>query len=397
MTPPTISIRKLACVVIMTYATLLLCDPITVCGECAYEVVGGGNFCTHCGASLKNEAKPGKDNLSPKEGAPAEPKAEAASPKKDSLVKCLEQDRRTAVALMAQNNVAGSAAALAALVNAKAIIALSGEDAISEADRKVIFGGILKARAALTTTLGVCPQCKGKGVEDVKREFSSLDGKTTVMKTGESPCRWCHGKGSLPRLRSSGDLRNVLADGRRKFADKALIAGRIKVGNAWVPQELAGNLSNREEAALRHFSADMCPECSGYGKTGCDSCDSTGIVDCPETDCENGLIKSKKTPSGNNDGQRITSIAASLPEPCANCRGQGYVACEACAGTGAISCRACKGSGERKPCAKCLGEGTAACRACKGTGKDKKGNECRLCKAEGIVLCPTCGGDGYGR
>lgn len=394
---PSISLRKLVCAAIVTCTSLLLCETIEVCPECAYEVTGGGNFCTHCGAGLKTKEKNDKDNPPQTVAATTESKNVEVNPRDRIMATCIEQDRRTAEAFISQNNVAGSAAALAALVNAKALVAISGEAVVSEDERKTIFGGILITRAAITKTLDVCPECKGKGKEDQKREFSSLDGKITVMKTGEILCRRCQGKGRVACLRSSGEMRRILSDGRRKFADQALLAGRTKLGNAWIPRDLAETLSNKEEATLRHFTADQCPLCSGYGKIGCDACGSMGIVKCTATGCVDGLVRPQDPSAGKNKVQRISTLSNTLPEPCTACNGRGYVTCDDCAGTGAISCTVCKGSGERKACAKCLGEGTTLCRACKGTGKDKKGNECRLCEGEGVVLCPTCGGDGYGR
>jgi len=393
----TISFRKLACGVIMTYAAVLLCATIAVCPECSYEVTDGGNFCTHCGAGLKTAVKPDKDTAPREPVVAGESKAADDNPRNALLSKCIEQDRRTAAELMSQNSVAGSAAALAAFINAKAVVALSEESAVPEEERKMIFSGMINARTAITKSPGVCPKCKGKGKEDEKREFSSLDGKTTVMKTGERLCRRCNGNGGVVRLRNAGEMRSVIAEGRRKFADIALLAGRTKVGNAWLPKELATGLSSQEEATLRHFTAEPCQACSGYGKNGCEACDGTGLVECPEADCEDGLVKPPKPIGGNNAGEKITTLSNTLPKPCTRCNGQGYAACGDCAGSGAVSCEVCKGSGERKACTKCLGEGTAPCRACKGAGKDKKGNECRVCKGEGIVLCPTCGGDGYGR
>lgn len=393
----TISFRKLACGVIITYAAVLLCATITVCPECSYEVTDGGNFCTHCGAGLKAAGKPDTDNAPREKVVADETKAEKENPRNAIMAKCIEQDRGTAAGLMSQNNVAGSAAALAALINAKAVIALSDESVVSEEERKMVFSDMITARAAITKAVGVCPKCKGKGKEDEKREFSSLDGKTTVMKTGERLCRRCGGNGNVVRLRNAGEMRSIIAEGRRKFADMALLAGRSKLGNAWLPKELATELSTQEMATLRHYTAEPCQACSGYGKNGCEACDSTGLVECPEADCEDGLVKPRKPTGGNNPGERITTLSNTLPKPCTRCNGQGYVACDDCAGSGAISCEVCKGTGERKACTKCLGEGTAPCRTCKGAGKDKNGNECRVCKGEGIVLCPTCGGDGYGR
>ncbi len=375
----------------------LYSQQIIVCPKCSYEAAPNAKFCTHCGAAInatRGESIP-DDALQV-----ASTNSVAVSPQADAnatWVTLVAEDIQTAVEFMNAKAGANPAGTLAALNNARGIIALAGKNTIPENDRLAVMNGIVAAKEAILKTRLTCPTCRGKGQEDVLHEYTALDGSIASMVSGKRSCSRCDGRCWIVQHRKMSEIQSLLGSGHQHYADKALVKGRIKIGNAWVDRDVASHLNAKETATLKHFTADPCLACMGYGKTDCKACDNAGFVTCTAVNCSNGFIRPLPVAKDNPKEKRLESIKLSNPTPCPECRGTSLVICKDCGGTSSTTCTSCNGSGERSICNKCNGEGFIPCRSCKGTGKDKKGQPCPMCSNEGIVLCTTCGGDGYGR
>ncbi|MGI5867845.1 MAG: hypothetical protein ACOX9C_00165 [Kiritimatiellia bacterium] len=377
-------------------ACMALAQGLIICPDCSHEATGG-NFCQHCGASLKKTEATASDRSVATPAAPeAVPETAPEAPGAAAAARLVREDLRTAAA-SSPTTPEGAALALAALTNAKAVFAAFPSPDLTETERRSIHAGIAAARNALFSTRISCPRCKGLGQEDDIREIAALDGKSVTMKAGRIACRRCRGAGMIVKVRPVSELRAIIAAGRQRFADASLLAGRVKNGNAWIVPELEALATVKQQALLRRNSADPCAECAGYGRNECRNCRGASVVECSNRNCRNGRIENKPQPrTGTNQG-RIEAAEGLRFTICPDCKGLGGIACETCGGSGAEACSSCKGSGERKACAKCHAEGTIACRTCRGTGKDKAGRDCPACGAQGLVICTTCGGDGYGR
>lgn len=389
--------RVLAVVSVLVLALTLYAQQIIVCPKCSYEAAPEAKFCTHCGAAIdpSREAlvstEPVQGGLVPSGAANLE------NDRTGGLATLVSEDIQIAVDFMTAKTGANPAAALVALNNARSILALAGKDAIPEKEKLAVMNGIVVAKEALTKTRSPCPKCNGKGQEEILHEYTALDGSLASMVSGKRPCSRCDGRGWIARLRKTTEIQSLLGTGRQQYADKALVKGRIKIGNAWVAPEIIDRLKVKEHVTLKHFSADPCLTCAGFGKIDCRACENTGFVPCTAVNCVKGYVRPAQTPKGSQKEKRIESIQLSSPIVCPECKGTALSVCKVCAGTASITCTTCNGSGERSPCTKCRGEGFMPCRECKGIGNDKQGAPCPLCSGEGIVLCTTCGGDGYGR
>ncbi len=389
--------RIIAFVSVFVLALALYAQQIIVCPKCSYEAAPGAKFCTHCGAALDltREADVTEESVKVESTNPVV--SDSQSVAAAAFATMVSEDIQTAVDFMNSKAEADPAAALAALNNARGILALAGKNAIPETDKLTVMNGIVAAKEAIIKTRIACPKCNGKGQEDVLHEFSTLGGGTGSMISSKRSCSRCDGRGWIVKRRKTTEIKSLLGSGRQQYADKALVMGRIKIGNAWLNPEVASHLKVKELATLKHFTADPCLACAGFGKTDCKACDNTGFVACTAPNCVKGFIRPPKIATGNQKEKRLESMQLSNPTPCPECKGTALVICTDCAGTASITCTSCNGSGERSICNKCKGDGFIPCHSCKGTGKDKQGQPCPLCSGEGVVLCTTCGGDGYGR
>lgn len=393
------TIRLAAFASAFALALTLFAQQIVVCPKCSYEATPGAKFCSHCGAVLPNSLgeSPPSDNVIVPPTSTAATDALPQAEKVSTGAVMVSEDTQIAVDFMTAKEGINPAAALAALNNARGIIALSGKDAIPEKNRLAVMKGIVAAKEAVSRTRSECPKCHGKGQEDILHEFATLDGGTSTMAGGKRACSRCDGRGWIFKLRKMSEIQSLLGSGRQQYADKALVKGRVKIGNSWIDQDVATTLKAKELATLKHFTADPCQQCAGFGKTDCESCENSGISPCTAKDCVNGFIRPPNAVQTNRKEKRLEATKLSNPTPCPDCTGTGLVKCQDCGGTASINCMSCNGSGERSLCTKCKGEGIIPCRSCKGTGKDKTGQPCSICTGESVVLCTTCGGDGYGR
>ena len=376
---------------------------IIVCPECSHEAAPDSKFCAHCGARIeKIETTSNTTPTSPDASAtpsgrkPGAPQGASAVSTTDPVA-LVKEDIDLGTSFMSTATGSNPAAALAALINARAIIAISDPGTIDPDTRTLVLKGIIATREAVSRVRTTCPHCHGKGQKDVIQDFASLNGGRTPLVVGKRTCSMCAGRGTILRLRKISEINSLLGTGKQMFSDEALVRERIRIGNAWVSPDLAAHLTIRQQAALRHHTADPCPECAGFGKTDCNTCNNTGHALCTAKGCINGYIQPPPPARSNSREQRIESTRIVTPRICPVCKGTSLTMCMQCAGTGSISCRRCNGSGERNMCARCKGEGVEPCKTCRGTGKDRQGKNCTTCSGEGIAHCTSCGGDGYGR
>lgn len=371
-------------------------EPIVVCSACSHEAVPEARFCSHCGSAIQPGSPPATAPADAGLETPRTPEPSDPAPSSDGA-RTVGQDLEIAGRFMTDPALINPAVALAALDNARAVMAISEPGSIEESLRARVLRGTVAAREALSRTRAECPRCNGKGQEEVVQDFSTLDGGRTSLVSGRRACARCGGRGVIQRLRKTSEIQSLLGTGRQRYANEALLLERIRVGNAWVSRELAQSLSIRQQATLRHFAADPCSTCAGFGKTDCSGCDNTGFAACTAAGCDNGMIRPAATTATQQRERRIEASRITSSRPCPGCRGTGLTTCALCAGTASVTCRTCNGTGTRSACTSCKGEGVQPCRTCRGTGKDRDGNPCPMCAGEGLSLCNTCGGDGYGR
>lgn len=381
----------------------LFAQSIIVCPECSHEAVPDAHFCAHCGARIeKTETAPdiapsqsdATAAYSEHEGVESQNSSETLTP---DYVACVKENIDLATRFMTAANNPNPAAALVTLINARAIIAISPPGTIDPDTRSTVLKGIISMREAVSRMRTTCPQCHGKGQDDVIQNISSLDDTHTPHIIRKRTCPMCAGRGKILRLRKIPEIKNLIGMGKQMLMNEAIVNERMRVGNAWISPDLAARLTVRQQGLLRHYTADPCPNCAGFGKTDCSTCDNTGLAPCPEKDCSNGYIRPPAPPRFRTQQQRIESMRIVAPRICPVCKGTARITCTQCAGTGSIACQRCNSSGKRNVCSKCKGENVQPCKTCRGSGKDRRGKDCTMCSGEGVILCTSCGGDGYGR
>lgn len=355
---------------------------LTICPQCAHEQPDGANFCTHCGASLR-------------EGVATQPGPAASGAAGAAVATGLTIDTNAVVAqavaadvalareLAAQNR---AEVARAVFANALAVSSIA-PTALTPEQGEQILRELRQSEQRVTQATSACPACEGSGRRAVR--FEGLTGEAgTLTATGQN-CPTCGGSGQLRRTRSMDDLKFVLGQARQQAELALRSRGRVPVGGAWVPPELQALLDDALETRLRHAAAAPCAACQGLGRSDCRGCGNSGYVPCKAKGCEQGwVVKEDLNALG------ATSVIKRR-EPCAECAGSGRVACAACQGAGGVACKDCNGSGKRPVCTACGGVGTATCRACRGKGVQRDGTPCRDCGGDGVGLCVSCRGDGY--
>lgn len=144
----------------------------------------------------------------------------------------------------------------------------------------------------------------------------------------------------------------------------------------------------------------VCPECNGAKTVACSVCSGSGKVECPEDDCDNGVLGVSCT----NCGGREEIIV------CTKCDGEQKETrtCETCGGDGIIvnpvtwekfECGNCEGLGQAVyTCSRCCGYGLI-CTYCRSNAVNYPSEEfhpyyieCETCSGTGMITCVNCQG-----
>ncbi len=399
-------LRRMILVAVALIGTWLMA--FIICPQCAYEQPKDANFCAHCGANLRPAAsQPARPDTAPADqtqenvpaatapGVPAPtiatpaPAGTAAAPgdRMEAMLSLVSQSVLADVTL-AREMVAQGRPEVARAIYANALaVSIVAPAALTPVQGEQILREMQAVDERVLQAGAPCPSCDGTGKRAMRLE--ALAGEATSITAAGMNCPTCNGTGNVRRTRSIDDLKYVLGQAWQQAELALRSRGRVPVGRAWVPAELANLLDTPLEARLRHAAAAPCAACQGLGRTDCRTCTNTGFVTCRAKGCENGWIEREDT-------NRVGLVAAlKRREPCPECGATGRIACQNCQGAGGVSCRSCNGSGKRPICNACGGDGTASCRGCRGSGKLRDGTACGECGGDGLTLCRTCRGDGY--
>lgn len=373
------AIKTMSTVVLtlLVCASVALCQ-IIVCPKCGYENPGDGAKCTHCEAEL-----PGSDTKQPVETEPTDDAPVLSSEKQYLDAKIVRKEMRLGRQYFREGDIE---IARLFFVNAACLEMLTDPKVESDRSERILQyekkcgagGGVARAE---------CPVCGGSGKYIM--DTALLDGETVHKEVPGRSCDRCKGKGYIFKAGSLEQRKYRIGRAVKQYTMLQHGKKFIPVGGAWVPGEIEADLSRREIVLLKRATAAPCPDCVGLGRETCRKCNGARKVDCPNSECENGIITVAK-------GGELVKGKINRTEKCKTCRGRGRVACATCRGRGSILCKKCGGSGVRPLCRKCGGQGLVPCRKCKGAGT-YKGEPCVDCQGQRIAECSSCGGDGRKR
>ena len=358
----------------------LVCNVVlalTICSKCGHEVPDGAERCNHCNALI------GKPKADP-EPAPAvvsENETPIAS-RAEEFVK--EQYRK---AQKAQDKNPG--VAFAYYQNAFAVLRLVPADERSKRVGKTIMKNMVDSRKAMTVGRVPCRVCKGTG--KYKVDLGKVDGSKNVKFVEGIKCKLCGGRGWKVSHLSVERIKMNYLKGRQTFEQQCMVAGYVKLGRAYVPEDIFSALSLRQRVLVMTGIPAPCKDCQYTGLDVCRECKGTGWEDCPAENCKDGVIE--ESSSSSRSSMKKKRLNGEVQEKCGICQGWGEIPCRMCQGKGCRICDECGGTGEAPRCKRCSGTGLATCTRCNGTGK-YKGEECSKCSGEGEFVCPTCKGEG---
>ncbi len=370
----------------MVLATGGLLAGIVVCHLCGREARPAATVCGHCGAELKRAADPADERI---EAEAAEALQGGESDGRDHSF--LESGKLEHLGLgLVQEEFQWVRQALERdrdelarefLLHALALETLARPDETGR--RRFLLESYLeRTDTSNRAARHVCPVCQGTGRMRIK--FRTMSGGVQYRDMQGKLCPMCGVRGYVVRPVALNAWRQRAEEAQKIHAETQERRGRIQVGRAWLPPELAARLSLEQQAALHRALARPCSDCGGLGRTECADCDSAGQVNC--ADCQMGLM------TVDIEGE-ISRRRVVRTQTCATCEGAGALACPSCANAGRIPCAACAGTGERDVCRHCEGRGIADCRDCRGAGT-RRGERCAPCAGAGEALCHRCEGDG---
>ena len=330
--------------VIISATFFAVADTILICKSCSWELAAEAKFCSHCGADVKQGARPPAAGQTPpsKEISPAPP---PAPPPVSPATAAILRDIAWAKEFHADN----SAAALAALGNAGAIVSVSPADAVSENDRRFIFDGIKTLRKNLTlSSPAPCAVCKGTGKMESATEIRTLVGTSPLaVPRKKETCEFCKGSGTIHRYQVQNIKAQVTA-GEREYARIAQIDGRklFPRSTIYMPENLSASFTKEQTNAISRAVTAVCAACAGFGLEACAACTGVGIIKCPEKNCVNGLITPPAAARTNVSGTGRNVNAQpidSTPQPkrCDVCNGVSFIRCPTCSGMSTLPCRRC--------------------------------------------------------
>jgi hypothetical protein len=350
-----------------------VCLAAAVCSKCGYELADNLTTCAHCQHPVTPAAAP----VAVPASAPT-PSSEKADERVAPIV--------SADVTQAKAHYHAGRVAMARLycLNALAVNYLTppGE---ARNERAAQIRTYIDACAPQPMSLTrPCPVCQGRG-----RVASSGGGLRGSGSTGfgSRACSSCGGNGKVTVRETVEEVMLRMGAASRQFKSAQQSELRVRIGQVWVPQQIALTLNSRQQVELKRAWAPGCPKCGELGRVICRDCEGGGTVECAAKGCEGGSIKRRT--SGGLDGERSVRMVR-----CAGCSGSGQALCSRCNGSGSGLCKQCHGTGEAPSCRSCAGEGMAVCRRCKGSGQ-YRGITCTSCQGEGEEVCGSC--NGFGR
>lgn len=366
---------------------------LRICPGCGTEALSEEAVCRHCGAGLPVEAP----------AVVVEPAAEtppdaAATNRVSPQTLTMEMARAEEGQARARWERGDWPGALLWGRNAVAWYSAQGADGLLAAAKlDVALTGL--RRAALLKPRS-CPACEGSGVRRI--QIVKLSGEIIERDAPGAACPACRGRGSLSGRLTPEEIESVRATAMTSFALLQRQKGREEWTGIWLPVGLSGSLSTRQIVAFRKGFGALCPDCLGFGRSGCESCGGTGFTACRNSGCVQGteicpdcggIGRLKGSANTNSMILTCPGCKGSGRRSCPACEGRGLMECGDCEGKGEILCRRCKGIGHPAACVRCGGAGLADCTRCGGTGLDR-GAACAACKTEGVIPCRSCTGTG---
>jgi hypothetical protein len=363
---------------------------LRICPGCGTEALGEENVCRHCGAAVPAAAPvPPVQEPEPESGEPAAPAAPALTPE---MARAEEGEAR---ARLARGDWAG---ALLWGRNAVALYSLQGAEGLAAAVK--LDGSLVELRRSALRVPRTCPACEGSGTRRI--QMVTLTGARVERDAPGAPCPVCKGRKTLPGLRTAEEIEAALVNAGQAYALLQRQKGREEWYGLWLPAGLPGPLEIRRVVALRKGFGVLCPDCAGFGRSGCDSCGGTGALPCGNDACVQGeeFCPDCDGTGRFRDSDDTNTMVLTCPgckgvgrRACSVCEGRGLTDCPDCDGSGERVCRRCKGAGRAPACTRCGATGLSDCTRCDGTGLDR-GAACAECKTEGVMPCRSCGGTG---
>lgn len=381
-----------ALLAVVLCAALTVLGAMIICPKCGYEQPENAAICSHCGAALP---KP-----------PPKITTEKPITVKPTWLIAANDDRHKATDASAHQQW------WLAWFYARNAYALNTMTESTNSARAVQLTGMMEnfekqVRSSTTT----CPLCRGTGHTDVHIKTSS--GRDQVMHSDSKLCERCNGAGTLPVVVRADLLNHSRAQIKRDYDALQKDRGWEAVEGAWLPPDLARDLSLKERVQLLRALGSPCLDCAGMGILACTKCDGAGWIKCSNLDCVSGTmpcpdcngtgkpnLKAARAAATTTTSTRYASMGAFCQTcsgtgriVCRICKGQASLVCQSCNGHAVLVCKTCNGNGQNPICSTCKGDGVIVCRRCQGTGKIREA-VCPDCKGEGETLCSNCKGVG---
>ncbi len=383
-------VRNAVVAVFGLYAVLVFA--LNICDFCGHEMPVHASFCSHCGEALGTTG-------APESGLPGDPvdrrgEPEGAdhreSPSSPASADGLEPQATRAMRFdieQATRHLENNRPDLAYFFYRNALAFGGWVDALPDGQSATerLLEHMALCRRRIESIQRECPACQGRGRGRMRVE--SLSGEASFQDAGPGSCRFCGGRGRVAGRRNPSDWRSVMGQAQHRAAQLFHGAGRVPVGNAWIPPEWMERLDLRSEVSIRRATALPCGVCMEGRVEDCRRCRGTGHVRCSREGCRDGWFALPPQAG-------LAGTAGLLAHRrCPGCNGTAWTACTECRGSGGTSCRHCDGAGHRPVCSRCSGEGLLPCRVCGGSAQSR-GSACTRCHAVGLTRCPSCHGDG---
>jgi len=341
-------------------AVVIWAQELIICKSCGREAKEGEAVCSRCDTPLPK----------PKQEAPA-PAAAPAVNASAEVVKLAAAAVENNYRLARESEADFPTVATAYYQNAMAIMRLVPAGHFPKDVNDALLNGRDRTLQTAMVARLKCRICKG-------------DGKYAT-------CTACKGRGWTASMADVAQAKAALLQGRKEFEQRQMLAGEVRLGQAFVPPEMDKLLRAVQRALVMTGMQPPCTSCQGTARQVCVTCKGLRWVKCPNVNCRNGELADVQLRKGELP---TTRLGTDLTKRCPRCEGLGEVLCLQCKGDGSVACQVCSGSGTAARCVRCTGAGLQDCTKCKGTGRGPKDAPCVECGGDGIILCTTCRGEG---